>query len=59
MARSLKHQRPIAFLPLIALLALAGCVYEEQQGYYYYGDDAFYGADAYRADYRAGYRPDE
>jgi hypothetical protein len=58
MAGSLTLARPSASLPLIALLALAGCVNEEQPSSYY-GDDPHYGGYEYRSDYRSGYRPDE
>jgi hypothetical protein len=56
MARSLSIARPIGFSALIALLA-TGCAYETQEGYY--SIEEYYGGDAYRADYRSGYRPDE
>jgi hypothetical protein len=58
MARSITIARLNASLPLIALLALAGCVDEDRPGSYY-GDDPYYGGYEYRSDYRSGYRPDE
>jgi hypothetical protein len=42
---------------LIALLATAACAYQKQEGYY--SNDEYYGGYAYRADYQAGYQPDE
>jgi hypothetical protein len=39
---------------LIALL-ITSCAYQNQESYY--SDDEYYGA--YRADYQAGYEPDE
>jgi hypothetical protein len=41
---------------LIALLT-TGCAYQNQEGYY--SDNEYYGGYAYRANYQAGYQPDE
>jgi hypothetical protein len=56
MVRSLCTARRLGLSTLIALLTTS-CAYQNQEGYY--SDDEYYGGYAYRADYQAGYQPDE
>jgi hypothetical protein len=63
MARPLSRARPIGFAALIAILGLAGCVYEDPRygGYDYsgygYGGGQSYGNGYPYNDYSYGYRP--
>jgi hypothetical protein len=56
MVRSLCTARRLGLSTLIALLT-AGCAYQNQEGYY--SDDEYYEGYTYRADYQAGYQPEE
>ena len=58
MARPLCRARPIGFAALIAVFALAGCVYEDPRyGGYDYGGGQYYGNGYPYNDYSYGYRP--
>jgi hypothetical protein len=56
MVRSLCVARRLGLSTLIALL-LTGCAYQNQESSY--SNNEYYGGYAYRADYQAGYQPDE
>jgi hypothetical protein len=63
MARPLCRARPTGFAALIALLGLAGCVYDDPRydgygyGGYGYGGGQYYGNGYPYNDYSYGYRP--
>jgi hypothetical protein len=58
MARPLCRARPIGFAALIALMGLAGCVYEDPRyGSYDYGGGQYYDNGYPYNDYSYGYRP--
>jgi hypothetical protein len=56
MVRTLCAARRLGLSTLIALLS-TGCTYHNQESSY--SDNEYYGGYAYRADYQAGYQPDE
>ena len=56
MVRSLCAARRLGLSTLIALLS-TGCAYQNQESFY--SDNEYYGGYAYRADYQAGYQPED